>query len=66
VVSNIYLLISWNIYYVDITLLLGITNKFCGTIGYSRSPVILPNFYSIVFFPFDLDFLVGLLLAYLV
>jgi hypothetical protein len=33
IVSNICLLISWNIYSIDITLLLGITNNFFGIIG---------------------------------
>jgi len=32
VVSNIYLLISWNTCSIDITFLLGIVDKFCGTI----------------------------------
>jgi hypothetical protein len=34
VVFDIHLLISWNVYSIDIMMLLGITDIFCGTIGY--------------------------------
>jgi uncharacterized membrane protein YdcZ (DUF606 family) len=68
VIFNIYLVISWNICSINITLLLGIAEIFCGTISYVDTSflIILPKLYSIVFFCFDTNFLVGFLLAFFI